>query len=400
MTALTKIGLGLLLFFSFSVKGQPFGWKAKLEPVSASGFYQLRLRTDVLAVAKSDLADLRLLDDKGRNVAFIIRQPNTEGAEFIRFPILQTATDSLFTTVQLNAGAIDGSDHVYLIMANTNVERRASVSGSNDGKSWYIIKDDVVLTNTAQTSSDKFVQLLQYPFNRYRFLKLKIDNQKTDPVHIVNAGVYNQNGTNGNQSYIENDPTSFTQKDSGNKTYLFIQQQKPFVIDRIKLTVSGPPFFKRQAIVYTASNGEKSKSLLTTFELSSAKEPVVNVPSIKTTKLWIEIENVDNTPLSFTAVSTEVLQRYMIAYLQKGKDYFLAAGNEKAAAPNFDLAHFRDSIGAALPVINYGVLIAQNNNLKEENSNYNWLWPAIILMMLALAALTFRLLKDVKQKEV
>ena len=94
-------------------------------------------------------------------------------------------------------------------------------------------------------------------------------------------------------------------------------------------------------------------------------------------------------------------KQQLVAYLEKGKTYYLVGGSETVMRPQYDLVQFRDSIPDRLDVLHYGELVANTAPLGETNMYSRvWLWPSIILMIGILGLLTVKLMRDMRRKEI
>ena len=392
----------ILCCLSFGGTAQTFNWKASLGKVDSAGFYQIPIQPATTALIKSDLSDLRLIDERGKNVPFIVQQRSAaQAAAFVPFPIVGNRTDSNNTMLEVDVNASAGTDYLHLVITNTAVERAASISGSNDRKQWFIIKENLTLINADDAiRSDRFVQSINYPFNRYRYLKLVIANSKSDPLNILQAGVYGTSAGLAGDTYLGNPANTFIQKDSNQTTVLHVVNAAPYLTDRIHWKIGGPRFYKRDARIFVADADGKARQFLSSFQVVSGGQQAVSLPSVKSKEYWIEVDNGDNPPLAFSNITTAQLQRSLIAYLDGGTEYYLLAGNPAATAPRFDLAGFRDSIPALVPALSYGPLVNTSSSVATNTDDRKWLWPAIIIMVAALAWLTFRLIGDVKRSGV
>jgi hypothetical protein len=240
-------------------------------------------------------------------------------------------------------------------------------------------------------------------FIKADFSDLRIMDQDNLQIpFIIKAGVYVQERQTSGPNFITNPPLAFVQKDSSNHTsYIEIRQKEAHHVDKVVLSIKGPKYYKRVAnLYYWTEKGRKVH--LVQFEISSGQIPIISVDRLKEQSMQIEIENQDNPPLVVQAVKTEQISKGLIAYLEKGKSYFIAAGNESLAAPKYDLIQFRDSIPAQVNSLSYhhlqmkGVAVAGKNKMVMSY----WLWPAIILFLFILGFLTYQLLADMKRSGI
>jgi hypothetical protein len=287
------------------------------------------------------------------------------------------------------------ADHIYLAIANTSVEKWASISGSDDRNKWYIIKDKVLLTNEEGREDAYFLQSIHFPLSRYRYLKLLIHNGGTDPLHILKVGLIQNNGGD-IKNFILLPGTSFSQTDSNGKSYIHIQNQAFYMVERIVPVVAGPPFYKRDAQLFALHPGGK-KQLLASVEILSGRRPIISFPPIKAQEFLLQVENGDNPPLKISALNEEQRPRYLVAFLEKRVGYQLWAGNPRATMPGFDLALFKDSIPAALPTLAYGP-IRSNAPALATTSSLKGLWAVIIGVLVVVGFFTYKLMQEMKQK--
>ncbi|MCU7552154.1 hypothetical protein OCK74_23750 [Chitinophagaceae bacterium LB-8] len=368
--------IGKLLF------AQDFKVKATLNTVASTGFYKIPVHPELTAHTKTDLSDLRIIDQSYKQVPFIIRHslPLNPGGVFMNFQILKTTIDSLSTTIEIVCPLESGTDRISLHIGNNAVERIIFISGSNDRKQWYIIEEGV-------------------PFSRYSYYKLVIRNGHSDPLNIIKAGVYTNNKDTGTQQFTTNPPVSFVQRDSSNGcSYITVTQKDFYHLDRVALNIHGPKYYKRAAHLYNLDE-KGNKIHLTSFEILNSHSPVVSFGTVKAKQLLIEVENKDDPPLVIERVSTEQSSKYLVAYLEKRKNYFIVAGNEDLKAPEYDLQKFSDSIPNLLASISYHDLRLNGEVSRSQNKMYwsQWLWPVIILFLFALGFLTYKLMADMKR---
>jgi hypothetical protein len=401
-----KAGNRILLFFVFMLlqatgNAQAFAWKAKLEAVPQTGFYRIPLSQDWLWRVKADLSDVRIQGGQGVAVPFLVEPSKIDNSlSFIDFPVLGNTTDTAVTTLELDAGKHQGTSRIDLVMGNTAVERRASLSGSNDRRQWFIIDENLQLTNVSGNTSGQFVQSLQFPFVEYHYLKLQIRNKGTDPLPVIKAGLFVDTIVKAAPEMLLNSGTAYRQVDSSDgQSYVWVHCLLPYPVDKISLQLSGTKFYQRNVQVYKVENG-KARALLIATELRSGSEASIWLPAMKAKDFLISIENGDNPPLQIASVNTFTRQHGLVAYLEKGKEYMLVGGNQNTSLPQYDLAYFRDSIPASLPVLAYDQVQQNTGPLIAATAiSQWWIWPAIVLMVLILTAVTLRMVKEARKEE-
>jgi hypothetical protein len=385
---------------------QPFRWRASVAPVSESGFYALPVSADVAASAGLGLYDVRITDSAtGKQVPYIVRRAGAKALapEFTEFPIIANNTDSQYTVIDVQNPTATGVSDIWVVLRNTAVERFAAVSGSDDGKNWYIIDDYVLFQRSYTLTAGSYSQSIHFPQATYRYYRLRINNQKTDRLNVVKVGRYSTETSAPQPEYVPNTATQFLQKDSSNgRSYISITNSAPCVVNRLELIVNGPRFFKRSVNVYVSSKVQDTERYLyqvASYELSQLSA-VLNIPECKAGYLLLEITNNDDPPLVVTKVSTYAIAQQLVAWLDKGKAYHIYTGNDTLAPPVYDLSQFRDSIPALLPIaaINQLVRIEPATLPIATKTSSQWIWITIIVLAILMSVLSFRLMKEVKGK--
>lgn len=388
----------LLLALTFvSVSHAQFRQKSNLPSPGTAGFYSISPAPAFTKYSKTDLSDIRIVDEEGKQVPFIWQpmKQTINATYFIEVPILLNRTDTAVTTLQFDLANTDGTDQLQLTIANTAVMRSASLSGSNDRNNWYIISENLLLAGSAKDSADQFLQTISFPYSKYQYLKLQIYNAKSDPVHVLKAGIHIDSTFTSGLPFHTNPGTSFSQSDTTRESILVINNPESHLTERFAFRISGTRFYKRDGYVYDNEN-----RLLATFQVSSDRSSTVNFSPNKSKLFRVVIENGDNPPLQFDAIRAEQLSRQMVAYLHPGKQYSLLTGDSNVIAASYDLAHFTDSIPEVIPVLAHAEVIP-NEVVEVRTASYKdyWIWPFIIIMILLLGYLTFRLVQDMKKRE-
>ena len=394
--------LFFLTLYAFNLlQAQNFNIKAGISKVPASGFYKISVNPDLSAHAKADLSHIRIVNQQNKQTPYIVQQgsPSLADNSFRKLHIISNVTDKKNTVLTLE-NKTSGTDQLYLLMANTAVERYASVSGSNDQKNWFIIDDQILLHNSDDQHTGHFFQTIQFPFSRYAYLKLEIHNEHTDPLNILECGTFT-NVVEKPVAYQQNPEPAFSQKDSNDgSSYIFITNKEPYLTERISYLVKGPKFFNRPASVFAWSDKDRQKQLLASTTIYATQSSFTLNPS-KDQKLLLMIENGDNPPLRLISLYTEQPVRYLVSYLEANEEYKILADNMQATAPIYDHSQFKHSIPKALPSIRYTAPVPAVNalSIKPAEGLNQWLWPMIIAGIFVLGFLTFKLVKDIRQNE-
>jgi hypothetical protein len=406
-----RIGLNKVLLTLILLTGstcllaqQTFKYKADIGKIDTSAFYRISLPPGLLAKSNADLTDIRILNQSGKFVPYIFgnQLPVKEQQSFMVFPQISIAKqpDTITTFVAENKGRLT-INQLNLKLRNTSVDRIVNLAGSDDLTNWYAIKENILLSKAGEEGSTGgiYEQLLNFPASTYQYLKIQVNNNRKDPVAILQAGIYQMQLVK--PVYTELSGVKFTQRDSAKASRIFITFNEAYPVNILKLSVAGTKYYKRAISIYSIDG--KKLNLLRDTEVNSVWNNELFI-SAKAKKILLEIANEDNPPLSISTVTAYQLDQTLVAYLDKGTNYYLLFGDPTAKTPVYDLQFFADSLQRKLPVVKVGDV--DNNPLfqhKAVAASHNipaWLiWIAIIAVISLLTFLTLKMTKEVGQRK-
>lgn len=401
--------LMLFLLQAGLVVAQSFKYKWKLDSVNESGFHNISITPEISGYLRVDFNDLRIIDESNNNVPHIMRAAGIKWSEklFREFPILSnTVTDSFQSVLTITNPTGQPITQLKVFLRNSSVSRPASLSGSNDNKTWFIIDDKLQLNRSFETLKDQYIQELNFPLSNYRYFKLVVDNFNNDPLNIVKIGSYQNIDYRSVNPYLHNPTATLKQKDSADETFLEMDWPNAIHLDKLNFNILAPKFYSRNLRIYLHKYNESMMMGLSEplgfFTLRSGTNNTVDFPRIKTDKLYCVIENGDNPPLQIKEVGAEQASFEVIAYLEKNNHYALLLGDSMASSPNYDLSTFKDSIPLQqkfVTVLGNPEMIKHVTSKKEKESNRWWIWPALAVLILSLGFLTYKLVLDMKKRE-
>lgn len=397
---------------------QQYQYKAALDSVKQTGFYQLNISPLISSHTKPDFSDIRITDDKGVWIPHIVKNqlPSLQQSLFKDFPILSNSIidsgkselifESRGSSIEVNKESLKSINEIVLFIKNASVSRYATLSGSKDKKQWFIIAENILLAKAYTTTENYFTNAVKFDYSDYHFFKLVINNEKADPLNIIKAGSYTDLVYRTMPTSVSNPDPVIQQKDSSDgKSYILVKNKAAYHIDGITIGISGAKFFERAAGIYLLQNDSSLNRIsyaAANIKISSSGSNTFDIKKIKAKSFYIVIENKDNPPLTISIVHTEQHINNIITYLEKGKQYSLLTDNDMANEPDYDLAIFKDSIPKNVDTIGIGsfVKIEQKkpDNVKDTNHKW-WLWPSIIAAILMLAFLSWKLLGDMKKND-
>jgi len=402
-----KIKRGLLLIIfcwaAQSVLAQnTFKYAAPVPPVNTSGFYKIALHPDFISKSNADLSDIRLIDQRSHFVPYLnannLPQPQRE--KFMVFPevVVKSIADTS-TAFVIESTTKAPVNQLWVKLKNTSVSRLVNLSGSDDLKRWFAIKEDIPLQEGELNGDGTYLQSLSFPASNYHYLKLLVNDKNKAPVKFLVAGIYTEQSLA--NLYFPIPPGKITRKDSDKVTYITIRLNDQYLVNKVSLVITAPKYYKRDVSVYRIDkHGYQSVS---DAELNSNKENSLFIAA-KTDRLELQIANGDNLPLSIDKVEVAQGEQCIVSYLEAGQSYTLLTGDPKANAPDYDLKFFTDSIHTTISkigndaVMKNAVYNIQPNRVKREYPAI--IWAAIIIVLALLSLLTWKMINEVNNKKV
>ena len=405
---LTKFIL-LLLITNLSF-GQ-YQTTAKLKKVAQSGFNEIILSPEIRSLSKQDLSDIRLFDAKGNEVPYFIKaSQNVSSNTFDIYTIVsKTTVPKKSTSVIIAIPSNKHNNQLSLFIANSDAEKKYSVSGSDDQKEWFGISDAQTLYDLNSTSETSVIKTISYPLSTYKYLKIDFDDRKTLPINVLKVGNFNSKLQKSALQEIYPKKSVTKEIPSEKETQIHILFDAPQVINEVSFEISQPTYYKRTAVLYRKIKHQtKRKSQIfdeeiTSFELNSNATNTFIFPQIFEKEFFIKIKNHDNQPLSISKIKYYQKPISIIADLNSNENYILKTGNKNLREPEYDLSNFKTNIAGNLPQTTL-YHIQQNNPAKTSKASQSFwqqswfMWLCIILGGITILFFTASLVKDLKRK--
>ncbi|MFL5730285.1 MAG: hypothetical protein ACJ75J_12435, partial [Cytophagaceae bacterium] len=286
---------------------------------------------------------------------------------------------------------------------NADVSKNMRLSGSDDNKSWYIIRQDYLFTPPSagpQSSESEF--MIDFPLSDYEYYKVDIDDSLSNPLNIFSAGYYQQQLEQ--ESYTEIPDPKIIQRDSTKlkKSYVDISFDKPYYIDKILFLIDSKNDYYRRAEVFYKIPGRKEYTLLDDKTLSSRTENSLGADGLYAKDFQLVIYNEDDAPLKISGMKASEKKSYIIASLAPVESYTIKFSDPALAAPSYDLQHFQDKIPADLPGISPGD-VKDISVIKETSAEHQpffkspwFVWGAIIVVVILLGFMSVKMVRDMK----
>ncbi len=381
-----------------------FAWRAPVDAISHTGFYKIPLSPGLLGRCILDGGipkDLRIISTgEGKPVPYVFQadQAVSSAGNFEALPLIASSIDN---KNRLSV-AVENKDtqllsHLVLVIRNTEVCQSITLSGSDDNRQWFVIREHILLNCHFKSVNGQFLQDIDMTPVKYRFFKVTTEGENQLPVNIRKIGTWKSKPAPMPGFISLPEPTLRQRDSSDNISRVGVYFPTKVLIDQLKIGVSGTRFYKREFMIKVHTGGSwhmHGPMLLQTGQ--ALAYPVGEVAD----SLSIDIINGDNPPLQVSTVSGETANRFLVAYLDSGVQYQLYLGNTRAATPEYDLNFFLDSIGTGIRTATPGRLTAvkdaadaRGQGTRKEN---RWLvWLALGAALLALLFFTFKMTKQI-----
>lgn len=388
----------LIVLSAATAEGQRGSYRTALPAVSAAGFYKVMLTPEISAYSTADLRDIRIRDAQGREVSYLRNTDLSARQEgFQPFTVVSNEVQDGNTNIVLRNETSHPIASIELSLRNTEARRVAAISGSSDGRTFYSLKDSVVL-DVANGNDGAGICIVPLPPTDYPFLRLTIFNKGGLPVAVLGAGI-NQHKVAGTQ-YVRVPEPSFTQRDSSDhKSYICIRFGLPYLVHKMDFSFDSPPFYKRQCTLW-ADEGAVAE-----FTVHNGIPNAVWT-QLHDTAAMLVINNEDNPPLHLRQISAWQQVQFLIAYLEPGRQYELHFGDAKLAPPLYDLRYFKDTMrtAALMEIVPEEITAVPSASVapaavKQPVIGKKTMWAIILIVLAGLIMATVAMMKQIKAKE-
>jgi hypothetical protein len=386
-------------------KAQEFKREAALPAVEKEQFYKILLDPQISSQLRSDYGDLRIYNQDGQETPYLIKRSSIVYKEnkFNLYRIQEYKRKSNRSELIIRNADKSKIDNIIIKIKNADVSKNMRLSGSDDNKNWFIIRQDYFFTPPSpEGRSSEAEFMFDFPLSDYEYYKIDIDDSSSNPLNILAAGYYQQQLEQ--ESYMSLPAPKINQRDSmkQKKTYVDISFDKPYYMDRILFVPDGKEDYYRNAEIWYKIPGQKTFSRLYDKILSSRTENSVRADKLFAKDIQLVIYNEDDAPLKIVGMNAWERRSYIIAKLIPGDNYTIRFSDPKLQLPNYDLQHFQDKIPAELAELSASAV--KDIEVKKEAlvetvpffRNPWFVWGAIIGVVVLLGFMSVKMVKEMK----
>ena len=339
--------LSTALLWAFSVVAAPLptDWQ-KEQPleIPAPGLVKLSLPVETLDAARPALEDLRLYDDAGNELPFLIERPTPAGKITQNANSFQVSLNASTTIILIETGMARPLEAVTLESPASSFIKAVKVEGATDGRQWQTLAQGQPIFRQPNGASQLRVT---FPAGTWRSLRLTVDDQRTQPIPFTGARVHATAAETAPSEMLA--VTIADRHENPGETRLTLNLGAAN-LDLASVQIeTAEPLFTRPVTLAVSQVSEDAirESTLgqgTIYRVAVEGQPAVanlSVPveaQVRARELLLLIRNQDSPPLAITAVRVARRPVYLVFMAKSVGVYHLLSGNGLCPAPRYDLA--------------------------------------------------------------
>lgn len=390
---------------------QEFAVEGKISGINSNGLHSVLITPEIRSLANENLSDLRIFDSKNRETPYFLTNDfRTTSTAFEEYKIISKSNvPNKSSSVIFENNTNKNINDLTLAIANSDVEKIYSISGSNDLTQWFGLVNNRLLSDLSDSENTFVYKNIPVPNNQYRYLKIDFNDKKTLPVAVLKVGKFSSQTTASVFQQIKKEVFKIQEFPKEKKTRITFKFENPSIVNQVSFAIKNASLYRRTAkIMVNRSEVYKKRKKnyeenLENFELASNTANTFSIGELREKEFYIDIENLDNQPLSISDVKIFQLPVYLVADLISTEKYTLKAGNTNVSEPQYDLSSFQNSISKVLPeakISNITIVKKAEKATSKNTAIYSqpwFMWVCIGIGGLIIFYFTLSLIKDMKK---
>jgi hypothetical protein len=357
---------------------------------------------DLYTHTDTGLADLRLLDDRGAEVPYLISQ---RAGSFRSSTLPSTLRENSFSAGAFTQLVLDAGAHapfhnsVQIETGEADFIEWVEVEASDDGHVWRMVQERAPIFRFRKNAHEG-TQLVQYSENNAPYLRVRIlDGNKKFPVTGVE--LLHQTSEPAERVPLHREMTADGKQPAGRSVWSAELGDVAPLLTEVRFEVSAPTEFIRSVEIWSSVQG-KDWDLLQSAEIyryrqgeAQQEQLVVALTSSRGRSrcLRVEIVNGNDAPLAVGAPKLYITPQRIAFEQRPGRSYRVIYGQERAQGAEYDLVRRVNAAQLASAVA--GELGPEEVNTDwvdprpwtETHDIFLWLVLLAAVMMLGYAAL-------------
>ena len=312
--------------------------------VSTAGLVKISVPVETLDAARPALEDLRLYDEAGNEVPYLIERFAQVAKAAQAVKAFQVSLSASTTVITIETGLAQPLDGVTLESPAKDFIKAVQVESSEDGDHWQPLAKGQPIFRQPDGASHLQIPL---PPTSSKWLRLTVDDGRSPPVPFTGALVHPAMGEPAPGELIS---ATITERDeSPGETRLELSLGAANLsVASIQLETTEPLFVRQVSVAFPEvledSIREETIGHGTVYRVAVEGQPPsenLSVPLdslVSLRELFLLIKNGNSPPLPISAVRVERRPVYLAFLARQPGTYHLLTGNAHCDAPRYDLA--------------------------------------------------------------
>lgn len=400
--------LNKVLFLLFASWCTAQNYTGNLQPIVTDGLTKIVVEPELRSALQNNWDYFRILDSKRNEVPYALDTGTISGTGSVvkDLKILSKSNiPNVSTSIIIANESRIKFDLLTLTIANTEVVKTYSISGSDDQNQWYGLVNNETADGLYSSTATEVKRDFSFPLNNYKFLRIDFVDKKSLPIQVLSAAVtVNLDAQDLALVELKDLKQKITQNKSEKTTRIDLHFKTKQVIDGLKFSISEPQFYRRNAEIVVNKTRlrnrkqENYRESVTSFQLNSKTQNQFRINEIFEKNITIEIENQDSSPLVIDEIKLFQESVALISELKAGENYTILV-DSTLSAPKYDLSYLDDIIQTQFSETQITNLEKYNSKNKEKTEDLFWktplfMWICIGFALVVIAYFSKGLLKD------
>lgn len=407
-----KLKISILLVFLLGhgiAQAQISSYKFKRDISGVNSIWHgIKLPEQLYAAENKGFQDLRIFGMTGKDtteVPYLLKQRVDQIiSKEVDFKIINKSSDLGLYYFTFQANVATAINQINLSFKQSNFDWQATLEGSNDNLKWFSILKDYRILSIKNNDTDYQFTKLSVPDSKYQYFRIALKS----PVQpeLLEAKILKTDTINGTYQDLKYRAYHLYNDAKAKETVITVDLTRLMPVSNLKLNVNSDfDFYRSFKIEYATDSVKTEKGMQYNYAelyngtLSSLEQSTFNFPNTIASRIKITIQNNDNRPLSISGLELkgnifELVARFDNPTLQ----YALYYGNNKVAAPNYEIEKFESKIPSVLAALTIGK--EQQNPAYAEKiekplfENKAWLWVLMAVIIALLGWFSFKMLRN------
>jgi hypothetical protein len=351
----------------------PPDWKNVQQfEITQPGLIKLGLSMDTLDAAQPGLEDLRIFDNAGREVPYLIERPVSNPVILRGAKEFRVSIDGRTTVLNIETGVAQPIEGLTLETPAAFFIKAVTVEGSTDQQNWQAIAGGQPIFRQANGASQLRVG---FGAGVWPFLRVTVDDRRAEAIPFTGARLH---AVAGEPAPVEPSPVTVTDRTEDGQTRLTLDLGAAHVtLASLRFETAEPLFTRSVGFVVR----QVAENAVTERELARDTVFRMDVEGVQTTErmevpldltiqgreLLVLIDNGDSQPLQISAVRAMRRPVFVVFLAQQSGMYQVVTGNPRCTAPRYDVAVLAPRLkGAAVSPVKLSALAANPSYRPAE----------------------------------